>query len=65
MKGKRTAEVIQLLDEGYDQKIVSEMLSISKGRVSQIKRGAVQDGLLSEHGKLTQAGFLLVQGSAV
>lgn len=50
-------DVITLLDDGMDQKTISETLDITKGYVSQIKNKAVKDGLLSKKGKLTPSGF--------
>ena len=46
-----------MLDEGIDQKTISESLNVSKGRVSQLKKQAMDEGLLSKQGKLTPTGF--------
>ena len=50
-------EVIKMIDTGIDQKSISENLNISKGYVSQLKKQATKDGLLSVKGKLTPDGF--------
>jgi predicted transcriptional regulator len=38
-------------------KDVAEELGLNPSRVSQIKTGAVKEGLLTKEGKLTQSGF--------
>jgi len=60
VKAERKREVLKMLDEGFDQKAISETLGISKGYVSQIKKKSITDGLLSKKGKLTQSGYLYV-----
>lgn len=63
VKAERTRSVLQMIDEGYDQKGIAESLGISKGYVSQIKKKAINDGLLSQKGKLTPSGFIYVAGN--
>jgi hypothetical protein len=41
---------------------IAKLVGVSRGRVSQIKAEAVRDAVLTEKGKLTQKGFLYVQG---
>jgi 5S rRNA maturation endonuclease (ribonuclease M5) len=60
VRAERKVEVIKMLDDGFDQKTIAEALSISSGRVSQIKKRAVKDGLITAKGKMTQSGFLYV-----
>ena len=50
-------EVIKMLDEGINQKSITESLGITKGYVSQIKKQAIQDGLLTQKCKLTPSGI--------
>ena len=57
VKGERKRKVIKMLDEGVDQKGITESLSITKGYVSQIKKQAIKDGLLTPKCKLTPSGF--------
>jgi len=60
VKAEIGKSVLQMIDEGIEQKSIAEALRITKGRVSQIKTRAIKDGYLSAKGKLTQSGFLHV-----
>jgi 5S rRNA maturation endonuclease (ribonuclease M5) len=60
VKAAHKMEVIKMLDEGFDQKTISEALGISKGYLSKIKKRAIKDNLITANGKLTQSGFLYV-----
>ena len=55
-------ETLKLIDEGAKNQDIVEALGISKGRVSQIRKSAVNEGILSKKGKLTQTGFTEVYG---
>jgi hypothetical protein len=57
VKREAKREIITMLDKGFEQKAISEALGITKGYVSQIKKQAIKDGLLSSKCKLTQSGF--------
>jgi len=57
VKKQHKVEVIKMLDEGMIAKDVAEELGLNPSRVSQIKTGAVKEGLLTKEGKLTQSGF--------
>ena len=61
VKKETRNEVLRMLDDGQSYEAICEALGISKGRISQIKRQAVNDGHLSEKGKLTQCGFRALQ----
>jgi hypothetical protein len=56
-KTKNRDQVLKLLDKGKSQKEVGEELQLSKGRVSQIRREAINGGRLTDENKLTQSGF--------
>jgi hypothetical protein len=58
VKMENRRQVLSLLDQGVLQKDISKELSIHKGTVSKIITRAKKDGLLTDKGKLTQAGFL-------
>ena len=55
-------EVLRMIDEERSNKAIMETLGISKGRVSQIRKEAVNESLLDKNGKLTQTGFKVVYG---
>lgn len=57
IKKQVKAEVIKRLDEGASQKDIAAELNITAARVSQLKKEAVRDGLITEAGKLIQTGF--------
>ena len=57
-KKQNREQVLGMLDSGVGAKDIAEALSISKGRVSQIKVEAIKDGFLSPKGKLTQLYYL-------
>ena len=50
-------EVLRMFDEGMNNQTVVDTLGLSKGYVSKIKKSAINEGLLSMTGKLTQTGF--------
>jgi 5S rRNA maturation endonuclease (ribonuclease M5)/predicted XRE-type DNA-binding protein len=50
-------EVVKLIDEGLDQKTIAETLNVSKGYVSQLKKQAIKENLITAKGKLTPTGF--------
>jgi hypothetical protein len=54
--------VLNLLDGGTKQHEISDILGISKGRVSQIKRLAYDKEYLNKNNKLTPAGSTFVNG---
>jgi len=61
VKKEVKGEVLRMLDEGASYKAICETLDITKGYISRIKKQAINDGLLSNKGKLTQSGLLSVQ----
>jgi putative DNA primase/helicase len=61
LKKQHKTQVIKMFDEGMTAKDIAEELKLTKGRVSQIKCKAVEEGLLSKKGKLTETGFLYLQ----
>ena len=54
--------VLNLLDGETKQHEISDMLGITKGRVSQIKYWAYDQDYLTKKNKLTQAGFTFANG---
>lgn len=62
VKRETKLELLRLFHEGYNQQDAADVLGISKGRVSQLKKQAVTEGLLTTSGQLTQAGFKAVYG---
>ncbi len=62
VKRERKKEILSRLDEGVSQKDISDTLGIDKGYVSRIKKQAIKDCQLSKDGKLTQTGFIYVNG---
>jgi putative DNA primase/helicase len=57
---KNQLEILRMIDEGIEQIDIAKTLGIDKAYVSRIKSKAIKDGYLSEKGKLTQSGSLLV-----
>ena len=55
-------EVLKLFDEGLKNQDIVSTLNIDKGYVSRIKNQAINDGILSKIGKLTQSGYVKVYG---
>lgn len=62
-KTKGREQVLKLLDSGKSQKEAAEALQLSKGRVSQIRREAINAGWLTEENKLSQSGFCALLGA--
>ena len=62
VKKETKNEILRLLDEGLSQTDIKNTLSIHKGTVSKIRKQAIKDGLLTEKNKLTQSGFMAVNG---
>ena len=52
--------VLELINDGMDQKTICETLDLSKGYVSKVRSKAIKDGYLSSKGELTQSGFNLL-----
>jgi putative DNA primase/helicase len=61
VKKQNKLEVLRMFDDGISGKDISEILGISKGRVSQIKAEAIKAGFLTRKGNLTQLGFQQVE----
>lgn len=55
-------EVLQLLHNGEDYNAICETLDITKGYISRIKKGAIQEGHMDTKGRLTATGLELVEG---
>jgi putative DNA primase/helicase len=55
-------EILRLLDEGLSQTDVKNTLNIDKAYVSRTRKQAIKDGLLTPNNKLTQSGFMAVNG---
>ena len=55
-------EILSLLDEGLSQTDIKDTLGIHKGTVSKIRKQAIKDDLLTPKNKLTQQGFIAVNG---
>jgi transcriptional regulator len=46
-----------MLDEGYNQKEISENLEVDKGYVSKVRKKAIENNQLTNKNKLTQTGY--------
>ena len=57
VKKATKVEVLKMIDEGMESKAIMETLGITKGRVSQIRKEGLNEGLLDKKGRLTQSGF--------
>ncbi|MFH2075251.1 MAG: helix-turn-helix domain-containing protein [Pseudomonadota bacterium] len=64
MKRETKIEVLRMLNDGMDYAAICDALGISKGRVSQIKKQAIEESLIARDGKLTVTGFELVRSDA-
>jgi DNA-binding MarR family transcriptional regulator len=61
-KAKTKDEILKLLDEGLSQTDIADTLAVHKGTVSKIRTQAIKNGLLTPKNKLTQDGFMFVNG---
>jgi predicted transcriptional regulator len=52
-----------MLNNGIPQVDIAEILGVSRSYVSQVRSKAVEDGYLSDKGKLSTKGIELVRGS--
>ena len=59
-KRKKQIEILKMLNSGARQDDIASLLKVTKGYVSQIKSQAIKEGNLSESGKLTKKGLMLV-----
>jgi len=62
VKKKKRRAVLELINDGIDQKTICETLNLSKGYVSKIKKKLLSDGHISTKGEITQAGFQMLHG---
>ncbi|MEA1947003.1 MAG: AAA family ATPase [Thermodesulfobacteriota bacterium] len=62
VKKETKNEILRLLDEGMTQTDVKSTLGIDKAYVSRIRKQAIKDGLLTPKNKLTQSGFMSLNG---
>jgi len=60
VRAQNKYEVLRILDEGASQTDAADILGLSRGRVSQIRKRAINDGLLTTKNKLTQDGFAVI-----
>lgn len=58
VKKERKKEILKMLDEGMNYKAIKEALGCSKSYITKVKQEAIDAGLMSGNGKLTQAGTL-------
>jgi hypothetical protein len=61
IKQENKALVLKMLDEGTEAKKIAAALGITAARVSQIRKEAVREGLITAAGKFTQTGFEWLQ----
>lgn len=59
-KGKTKVEVLKRLNEGLYYDVICEETGLTKGRISQIKKDAVEKGWMDKKGKLTEDGLRFV-----
>jgi uncharacterized protein YerC len=57
VKASNEREVIRMLDDGMTYRDIAKDLNISVGVITKIKKRAIENGYLTEKGKLTQTGF--------
>jgi DNA-binding MarR family transcriptional regulator len=62
VKKETKNEILRLLDENMTQTDIKNTLGIDKGYVSRIRKQAIKDGLITPKNKLTQSGFMDVNG---
>jgi len=62
VRAETKKEVLRLLDEGMSQADVKNTLGIDKSYVSRIRKKAVKDNFLTPKNKLTQEGFMAING---
>jgi hypothetical protein len=53
--------VLTYLDQGLSYDEITELVGVTKGRISQIKQAAIKEGLISKDGKLTAKGRVYVE----
>ena len=57
IKKSKRKQILELLDQGYTQKQITDILEIDKGYVSKVKKEGQRTKLLTSEGKLTKLGF--------
>lgn len=62
VKKENRRAVLELINDGIESKTICETLNLSKGYVSKIRTKLLSDGHITEKGKLTQAGFQVLNG---
>jgi hypothetical protein len=63
VRQKDKANILLLLNEGHSGKEIAELVGVTKGYVSQVKKKAIGEGYLTEDGKLTPAGLILLNSN--
>ncbi|EFK09516.1 conserved hypothetical protein [delta proteobacterium NaphS2] len=63
VKKQTRIEVLKLLDEGMSNSSIAEILGLTRGRVSQLRKSGLDAGFIGKNGKLTQSGFCHVYGT--
>ena len=61
IKESSRVAVLTYLDQGLSYDGVTELVGVTKGRISQIKQAAIKEGLISKDGKLTAEGRVYVK----
>jgi len=62
IKAETKNEILRLLNEGFSQSDVKDALGVDKAYVSRVRKKAIQDGFLTPKNKLTQEGFIAING---
>lgn len=57
VKAETKREVLRMLSDGHSPKEIVENLGISKGRISQIKKDAIEAGIMNRQGKIISDGY--------
>jgi transposase len=52
-----------MIADGTTYKEISQELNVSAGLITKVKKKAIEEGYLTEGGKLTQEGFLYISGA--
>jgi putative DNA primase/helicase len=63
-KAGKKVEILKAIHRGERQTRITEELDVTKGYVSRIRKEAFKDGFLSDAGKLTPRGVILVGSSS-
>lgn len=64
-KAEINKEIVRLLNSGKTYDEIHDDLKIAKGRITNVKKWAIKNGILTNECKLTEDGFNFVNGSTI